>query len=78
MKRSKIKSRGSIDVLFADGFGAALWYDHCLGRTWTLQLKNPEGDHIGPSSDGSAEYNHRRQDAVRTLLALAQEHGGIL
>ena len=76
MKKKKIRSRGPVDVRFADGFGAALWYDHALARTWVLQLLNAEGDHIGPTFDGTAEYNHRRQDAVRTLLALAEEHGG--
>jgi len=77
-KKIKISSRGPVSVAFADGFSADLWYDHDLTRTWILQLEDSEGEQVGPAWDGSAEYNHRRQDAVSSLLDLAEEHGGIV
>jgi len=59
----KIPSRGPAIVPLKDGRWFDLWYDRNY-KLWTLQLKDAEGNQIGPGYGGGAETFYNRLDAV--------------
>lgn len=67
----KIAKRGPVLVKLDNGNQLDLWYDPNI-RLWTLQLKDAEGNQIGPGHDGTAAHHHSREDAVAELEELAE------
>lgn len=65
----KIRSRGPVLVTLKNGNQLDLWYDRNI-RLWTLQVKDPAGNQIGPGSKGEAEHYYHRQDAVDDIQNL--------
>lgn len=62
-----IPKRGPAIVKLPNGHFFDLWYDRQT-RLWVLQLKDADGNQIGPAYGGGAEYTHAREDAVDTII----------
>lgn len=62
-----LKTRGPALVEMTNGTFFDLWYDRGT-KCWVLILRDGEGNQIGPSHGGAAEYVHNRNEAIDTII----------
>ena len=68
MTSHRIPRSGPFDLTTKTGLTVSVWYNREI-RLWTLQLKDTEGNQIGPAYGGEAEYSHSRPEAVASAIS---------
>ncbi|NDC24747.1 MAG: hypothetical protein EBZ49_11575 [Proteobacteria bacterium] len=69
MEKQRIPKKGSFSYKLNDSTSFDVWYNRDV-RMWVVQLKDEQGNNIGPNFDGTAEYVHARESAVAIVERL--------